>query len=40
MTDPILTGITVHSVTTPRYTAQVLERPPRVFRGLLCHQAA
>lgn len=27
MTDPILTGITVHSVTTPRYTAQVLERP-------------
>jgi pimeloyl-ACP methyl ester carboxylesterase len=27
MVDPILPGIAVHSVTTPRYTAQVLERP-------------
>jgi len=33
MVDPILTGITVHSVTTPRYTAQVLERPADAAAG-------
>ena len=31
MVDTLLPGITAHLLTTPRYTAQVLERPvPRV----------
>ncbi|WP_430646132.1 alpha/beta hydrolase [Agromyces sp. GXS1127] len=34
MTETILPGITAHSVTTPRYTAQVLERPADPATGV------